>query len=175
MLVFWSACLSCLPFCQSNFNGWFRSQGKCRATLEFRSYGCAVSNNLNYESSLSLSVSVKIIPKGELWTPTCHVYLKSLFKIIQSRKVMRNIISTYDTHMEELVLYWIQYKHSSKYKVGCFWRCLHNQLSSFNSIIVQMPEKRDSSISKTECLLLSVTFTAKLELVFVLTFENVFS
>ena len=26
-----------------------------------------------------------------------------------------------------------------------FLICLHNQLSSFNSIIVQMPEKRDSS------------------------------
>ena len=34
-----------------------------------------------------------------------------------------------------------------------------------------MSEKRDS---KTEWFLLSVTFTAKLELVFVLTFENTF-
>ena len=25
-----------------------------------------------------------------------------------------------DTHMEELVLYWIQYKNSLKYKIGCF-------------------------------------------------------
>ena len=57
-----------------------------------------------------------------------------------------------------------------------FFICLHNQLSSFNSIIVQVAEKRDSSIdSKNEWLLLSVTFTAKLELVFVLTFENAFS
>ena len=40
---------------------------------------------------------------------------------------------------------------------------LRNQLSSFNSIIVQMSEKRDSSVdSKNEWLLLSVTFTAKL-------------
>ena len=56
-----------------------------------------------------------------------------------------------------------------------FFICLHNQLSSFNSIIVQMSEKRDSSNSKNEWLLLSVTFTAKLELIFVLTFENAFS
>ena len=56
-----------------------------------------------------------------------------------------------------------------------FFLCLHNQLSSFNSIIVQMPEKRDSSNSKNEWLPLSVTFTAKLELIFVLTFENAFS
>ena len=51
-----------------------------------------------------------------------------------------------------------------------------SQLSSFNSIIVQMSEKHHSSIdSKDEWLLLSVTFTAKLELGFVLTFENDFS
>ena len=28
----------------------------------------------------------------------------------------------YGTHMEEIVLYWIQYKNSLKYKVGCYWR-----------------------------------------------------
>ena len=39
-----------------------------------------------------------------------------------------------------------------------------------------MSEKRDSQIdSKNEWLLLSVTFTSKLELAFVLTFENAFS
>ena len=57
-----------------------------------------------------------------------------------------------------------------------FFICLQNQLSSFNSIIVQMSEKRVHQIdSKNECLLLSVTFTAKLELAFVLTFESAFS
>ena len=46
--------------------------------------------------------------------------------------------------------------------------CLHNQLSSVDSIIVQMSEKRNSLVdSKNEWLLLSVTFTAKLELIFV--------
>ena len=39
-----------------------------------------------------------------------------------------------------------------------------------------MSEKRDSpNRSKNKWLLISVTFTAKLELVFVLTFENTFS
>ena len=57
VLVFWSASLSCLPVCQSNFSGWFRSQGKHRATLEFKSSGCAVSNNLIYDSSLCQSQS----------------------------------------------------------------------------------------------------------------------
>ena len=57
-----------------------------------------------------------------------------------------------------------------------FFVYLHNQLSSFNSIIVQMSKKRDSSVdSKNEWLLLSATFTAKRELVYVLTFENAFS
>ena len=55
-----------------------------------------------------------------------------------------------------------------------FFICLHNQLSSFNSIIVQMSEKRDSSNSKNEWLLLSVTFTAKLELDFCLTIRKRF-
>ena len=56
--------------------------------------------------------------------------------------------------------------------------CLHNQLklSSFNSIFVQMSKKCVHQIgSKNKWLLLSVTFTAKLELLFVLTFENAFS
>ena len=57
-----------------------------------------------------------------------------------------------------------------------FFICLHNQLSSLNSIIVQMSENMIPQVdSKNEWLLLSVTFTAKLELVFVLTFENAFS
>ena len=57
-----------------------------------------------------------------------------------------------------------------------FFICLRNQLSSFNSIIVQTSEKQIHQVgSKNEWLLLSVTFTAKLELIFVLTFENAFS
>ena len=57
-----------------------------------------------------------------------------------------------------------------------FLTCLHNQLSSFNSIIVQILKNVIHQLdSKNEWLLLSVTFTAKLEVVFVLTFENAFS
>ena len=56
-----------------------------------------------------------------------------------------------------------------------FFICLYNQLSSFNSIIVEMYENVIDQIdSKNEWLLLSVTFTEKVELVFVLTFENAF-
>ena len=57
-----------------------------------------------------------------------------------------------------------------------FFKCIHNQLISFNSIIVQMSEKRVHQVgSENEWLLLSVTFKAKLEFVFVLTFEDAFS
>ena len=57
-----------------------------------------------------------------------------------------------------------------------FFICLHNQLRSFNSIIVQMPKNMIHQVgSKNEWLLLSVTLMAKLELDFVLTFKNAFS
>ena len=47
-----------------------------------------------------------------------------------------------------------------------FFICLQNQISSFNSIIVQVSEKRVHQIdSKNEWLLPSVTFIAKHELV----------
>ena len=56
-----------------------------------------------------------------------------------------------------------------------FFICLHNQLSSFNSIIAQISQKRVHQIDrKNKWLLLSVTFTAILELAFVLTFKNSF-
>ena len=49
--------------------------------------------------------------------------------------------------------------------------CLHHQLSSFNSNIVQIHQID----SKNGWLLLPLTFTAKLELIFLLTFKNAFS
>ena len=55
-----------------------------------------------------------------------------------------------DTHMEELVL-WIFVLNSVQkfieiqgWLLLTFFICLYNQLSSINSIIVQMPEKHDS-------------------------------
>ena len=66
MLVFLSACLSCLPVCRSNFNGWFRSQGKHRSTLEFKSSGCAVitlfMTQVSVCQSQSNSQSYKVAP-----------------------------------------------------------------------------------------------------------------
>ena len=57
-----------------------------------------------------------------------------------------------------------------------FFIYLRNRLSSFNSIIVQMYEDVIHQIdSKNKWSLLSVTFTGKFELVFVLKLENAFS
>ena len=59
--------------------------------------------------------------------------------------------------------------------------CLHNQLSSFNSIIVQMSEKRDSSVVDTTSYIVKVNggffqqlLRQNLKLVFVLIFESTF-
>ena len=60
------ACPSLLSACLSVKLQWMIQVTReiQRATLEFKSSGCAVSNNLIYDSSLSLSVSVKVIPKS---------------------------------------------------------------------------------------------------------------
>ena len=59
-----------------------------------------------------------------------------------------------------------------------FFICLHNQLSSMHSIDtyqrVQVLEKGDSYIDSNKWLLLSLSFTAEPELVFVLPQENAF-
>ena len=49
--------------------------------------------------------------------------------------------------MKELVLWQIQCKFIKiqGWLLLTFFKCLHNQLSSFNSIIVPMSEKGDSS------------------------------
>ena len=84
-----------------------------------------------------------------------------------------------DTHMEEPVLYWIQYKNWLKYRVGCFWRFSYVYAINWVLLIPLSYRCLKNVIhhidSKNEWLLLSVAFTEKLELVFVLTFENAFS
>ena len=99
------------------------------------------------------------------WNFASHFHIR-----IHEKESMLN-----DTHMEELVRYWISTKIHWNRRLGAS-DVFQSVISSFNSIIVQMSEKHHSSIdSKDEWLLLSVTFTAKLELGFVLTFENDFS
>ena len=53
------ACLSLLSVIETSMD-----EEEYRATLEFKSSECIVSNNLIYDSSLSLSVSVKVTPKS---------------------------------------------------------------------------------------------------------------
>ena len=81
----------------------------------------------------------------------------------------------YDTQMEELDSVQ-KFSEIQGWLLLTFFICLHNQLSSFNSIIVQISEKQIHQVgSKNEWFLLLEIFTAKLELVFALTFENAFS
>ena len=58
-----------------------------------------------------------------------------------------NLLVFNDTHMEKLVLLnSVQiFIEMQGWLLLTFFICLHNQLSSFNSIIVQISEKRDSS------------------------------
>ena len=49
-----------------------------------------------------------------------------------------------DTHMEELDIVQ-KFIEIQGWLLLTFFTCLHNQLSSFNFIIVQISEKRDSS------------------------------
>ena len=57
-----------------------------------------------------------------------------------------------------------------------FFICLHNQLKSLILLSYRCLKNMIHQVDiKNEWLLLSVTSTAKLELVFVLTFENTFS
>ena len=48
----------CLSVSQTAMDDPGHTQGKYRVTLEFKSSGYSVSNNLNYDTNLSLSVSV---------------------------------------------------------------------------------------------------------------------
>ena len=54
---------ACLLVCLSVSQTSMDDSGHKGNTGQFKSSGCAVSNNLIYDSSLSLSVSVKVIPK----------------------------------------------------------------------------------------------------------------
>ena len=47
--------------------------------------------------------------------------------------------------MEDLIQYKKEFNEIQGWLLLTFFLCLHNQLSSFNSIIVRMSEKHDSS------------------------------
>ena len=80
-----------------------------------------------------------------------------------------------DTHMEEIELLLKKFIEIQGSMLLTFFICLHSQLS-FNSIIYRcLKNVIHQTDSKNEWLFLSVTYSAKLELVFVLPFENAFS
>ena len=59
--------------------------------------------------------------RSELIKMKVGIYTKCLYAICIPH-LDKRLYYINDTQMEELVLYWIQYKKSLKYKVGCFWR-----------------------------------------------------
>ena len=86
------------------------------------------------ELSLSIVFRKKKSQNTLFWTPFYPNLGKKEFSTIFSiyspltssknlEKTNEPILSktSNDTHMEELALYWIQYKNSLKHKVGCFW------------------------------------------------------
>ena len=79
-----------------------------------------------------------------------------------------------DTHLEELdsVQIFIEIKGRL---LLTFFICLHNQVLLILLSYRCLKNVFHQVDSKNEWLLLSVTITAKLELIFVLTFENTFS
>ena len=54
---------ACLLVCLSVSQTSMDDSGHKGNAGQLKNSGCAVSNNLNYDSSFSLSVSVKVIPK----------------------------------------------------------------------------------------------------------------
>ena len=89
-----------------------------------------------------------------------------------------SLITLNDTHREKLVLYDFSTKiyWETRLAASDVFHMFTQSIKLLYSIIVQMSEKRVYQIdSKNEWFLLSLTFAAKFDLVFVLTFENGFS
>ena len=113
---------------------------------------------------------------GIQWLRESEQHLQKQWK--RYVKINSKVVQLNDTRMEELVLYWIQYKNSLKSKVGCFWR--FSYVYKINEVRLILLSYRclknviHQIDGKNEWLLFSVTFRAKLELIFVLIFENAF-
>ena len=73
-------------------------------------------------------------PKIEKW----------LIPTVKDKKVISSNSLLKDTHMEELDSVQ-EFSEIQGWLLLTFFICLHNQLSSLNSVIVQMSEKHDSS------------------------------
>ena len=94
-----------------------------------------------------------------------------LLKLDRESKLLHNNVN--DTHKEKL-FYWIQYAASDLF--GMFTQSVKFYIFHYDVKACRCLKKVIHQIdSKNNWLFLLVTFTAKPELVFVLTFENVFS
>ena len=94
---------------------------------------------------------------------TCASSTKRNFKLV-TKWLIYAIFLFNDTHRKKLAsLNSVQkFIGIQDWLLLTFFICLRSQLSSFNSIIIQMSEKTNSSNRrKNEWLLLSVTFTTK--------------
>ena len=97
-----------------------------------------------------------------------YSFLKKQSQVLRSEITYANWNPFNDTHKEKLLLYWIQYKNSLKCKVGCFWR--FSYVYTFNYVLLVVLSYRclknvvhQIDGKRNEWLLLSVTFTAKLD------------
>ena len=106
-----------------------------------------------------------------------HVDTNDALKL-PSNEILDKVLELNDTHREKFALDWIHHKNSLKYKVGCLWR--FSYICTINYVLLIPLSYRclknviHQIDSKNEWLFLSVIFTSKFELVFVLTFENAF-
>ena len=62
--------------------------------------------------------------KWQKWTKAkmCIFYFRPEITFLGKFDLKTQNCHVHDTHMEELKVYWIQYKNSLKHKAGCFWR-----------------------------------------------------
>ena len=114
-----------------------------------------------------------VSPKGTSSSKSFHA------AIDDSEQKQQAIIKINNTHREKLCFAQFITKRAARLLLT-FFICLHYQLSSIHSINTYWEYRCLKNVihqidSKNEWLLLSVTFTAKFELVFVLTLENAFS
>ena len=118
----------CFPTILAVFSTW-----SCRSTsLPFL---------LEKKKMFTIEEKIKLLDANKKTRQSCR-QLADQFRI--GKTAAAKIIN--DTHLDELVLYWIQYKNSLKHEIGCFWHfyMFTQSIKFFNSTIVQMFEKRDS-------------------------------
>ena len=97
------------------------------------------------------------------------MFQKKYRKDQENIEVLYIVFVINDTHRERLVLYWIPYKNSLKCKVSCFWRFSYVYKNNWVLLIPLSFRCMKNVIhqidGKNEWLVLSITYTAKFEVV----------